>query len=169
MIPTGLRHDNHGVSTDRIPANIRDISLTPAKKISMASEHTKFHADLQYNEVEKILKVAKDIASDLAMKLHPTDYSSARDFTEALAKPQVENREYGSKKISQIDRTSGEVPDYKLIISQRDAEIHTLRQNYEIQYQKAAILKQKLREVVESYEVTVSFLRDRDQRQGIYL
>ena len=42
--------------------------------------------------------------------------------------------------------------DLKSMLAQRDLELHTLQQNYEIQYQESAILKQKLLETVTAYE-----------------
>lgn len=203
MNPTGKRlsasltshamHDTRGQGGVEYAGSIQSssgslYSSTPernGKKINKANEQTKMHVDKQYHDVEKILKVAKGIASDLAFKLHPSEK------IESGSTLQYDDREYDSGHVIHIDklglqtrastnRTStthtdydskaeygmkrnagggGGLADYKLMISQRDSELHSLRQNFEIQYQESIILKQKLQQAVHAYEQLIGSMR----------
>ena len=154
-------------------------NLTPervARHLNLADDQAGI--DRRYKDVEKSLKSAKDIASNLAVKLH---------MDKAETTLQYDDRNYQSSHIIHVDKRglkeitaatyteydiqqsememrrnqSSGLPDYKLIISQRDSEIHALRQNFEIQYQESIILKQKLQQSVMAYEQLSSSMREK--------
>lgn len=138
------------------------------KKISDEMERGKLLADQQYTEVEKILRTAKGIAEDIHLKLN-------QDNEREGGTPTRDTRRGGgifeNQSIIHIDKnrqrsmpnplpdirqeeksaTDSVTNDYKLMVSQRDSELHALKQNYEIQYQESLILKQKVLFLIRSY------------------
>ena len=134
------------------------------KKISDEMERGKLLADQQYTEVEKILRTAKGIAEDIHLKLNQDNEREGSTPTRDTRRGGGGN--YENQSIIHIDKnrqrlmpnplpdvkleekytstTDSNINDYKLMVSQRDSELHALKQNYEIQYQESLILKQKV-------------------------
>ena len=97
---------------------------------------------VRYRDCDNIIKIAKEIAADLASQL---------DSEKKLDADKIEKSEYDYP-YSFYNKINDIYIDYKFLVTQRDAEIHTLKQNFELQFQETLILKQKLIETVDAYE-----------------
>ena len=94
------------------------------------------------------------------------------DSKEKFSKPKVSASTFKYDPDTDFDSTNRHKgteknTDYKFILAQRDSELYSLRQNYELQCQESQILKQKLIESVDAYELLSLNFKASEKSRGI--
>ena len=125
--------------------------------------HTKKKTEMntineQYRDIEDVLKSAQELSSGVSSAIRLSEITGSwkspvrHSSTENVATTVI-HVDKGAKDSNYDSRhVVNETPNYRLLLIERDSEIHLLKQNYDLLHQESVMLKQQLIRVMESYE-----------------